>query len=438
MADLGHPAVPPPALVELDEPAEPSRAEVRAALERLATDAPTLADATIALAARGEELEVLLAAAAARRDEHLAGEGRAGVVTYSPKVFVPLTRLCQDRCHYCTFATVPGRLPAAYLERDEVLEIARAGAEQGCTEVLFTLGDRPEARWAAARDWLGARDLTSTLDHVYKSAEAVLQETGLLPHLNPGVMDLLELQRLRSVSPSMGMMLETTATRLWSQPGGAHFGSPDKEPALRRRVIDDAGRARVPFTTGILVGIGEHRAERAQSLLLLAESARRGGHVQEVIVQNFRAKPDTAMRGEPDAEFDAFVAAVAVARMIMPLGVSVQAPPNLAGDLDDSASAAQDQALLLRAGIDDWGGVSPVTPDHVNPERPWPGLDALRRVTASAGFTLAPRLTIYPRYVRDPNTWLHPDLVDPVIALADQRGLAREREPCPRPMTAAR
>ena len=373
--------MPPPALVELDEPAEPARAEVRAALERLVADAPTLADATTVLAARGEELEVLLAAAAARRDEHLAGEGRPGVVTYSPKVFVPLTRLCQDRCHYCTFATVPGRLPAAYLERDEVLEIARAGAEQGCTEVLFTLGDRPEARWAAARDWLGARNLASTLDHVYESAEAVLQETGLLPHLNPGVMDLLELQRLRSVSPSMGMMLETTATRLWSQPGGAHFGSPDKEPALRRRVIDDAGRARVPFTTGILVGIGEHRAERAQSLLLLAESARRGGHVQEVIVQNFRAKPDTAMRGEPDAEFDAFVAAVAVARLIMPLGVSVQAPPNLAGDLDDSASAAQDQALLLRAGIDDWGGVSPVTPDHVNPERPWPGLDALRQVT---------------------------------------------------------
>ena len=234
------------------------------------------------------------------------------------------------------------------------------------------------------------------------------QETGLLPHLNPGVMDLLELQRLRSVSPSMGMMLETTATRLWSQPGGAHFGSPDKEPALRRRVIDDAGRARVPFTTGILVGIGEHRAERAQSLLLLAESARRGGHVQEVIVQNFRAKPDTAMRGEPDAEFDAFVAAVAVARLIMPLGVSVQAPPNLAGDLDDSASAAQDQALLLRAGIDDWGGVSPVTPDHVNPERPWPGLDALRQVTSGAGFTLTPRLTIYPRYVRDPNTLAAP------------------------------
>ncbi|MEJ2888147.1 7,8-didemethyl-8-hydroxy-5-deazariboflavin synthase CofG [Actinomycetospora aeridis] len=437
MADLPHPLSLPRPLVELPEPGEPSRTEVRAALGRAADGAladdpehpTTLADATTLLAARGEELDALLGLAAARRDEHLALEGRAGVVTYSPKVFVPLTRLCQDRCHYCTFATVPGRLPAAYLERDEVLEIAREGAAQGCTEVLFTLGDRPEARWAAARDWLGARDLGSTLDHVEQSARAVLEETGLLPHLNPGVMDLVELQRLRGVSPSMGMMLETTATRLWSQPGGAHFGSPDKEPALRRRVVDDAGRARVPFTSGILVGIGEHRAERAQSLLVLAGSARRGGHLQEVIVQNFRAKPDTAMRGEPDAEFDAFVAAVAVARLIMPLGVSVQAPPNLAGDLDDSASAAQDQALLLRAGIDDWGGVSPVTPDHVNPERPWPGLDALRAVTGAAGFTLRPRLTIYPRYVRDPNRWLHPDLVDPVIALADQQGLAAERRP---------
>ncbi|GAA4771821.1 hypothetical protein GCM10023200_00160 [Actinomycetospora chlora] len=436
MADLGNPTAPATPLVELSAPPEPSRDDVRAALARAADGAlgggsedRALDDATTLLAARGDDLEALLALAAARRDAHLAAEGRPGVVTYSPKVFVPLTRLCQDRCHYCTFATVPGRLPAAYLERDEVLEIARAGAAQGCTEVLFTLGDRPEARWAAARDWLGARGLATTLDHVHDSARAVLAETGLLPHLNPGVMDLVDLQRLRAVSPSMGMMLETTATRLWSQPGGAHFGSPDKEPALRRRVVDDAGHARVPFTSGILVGIGEHRAERAQSLLVLAASARRGGHLQEVIVQNFRAKPDTAMRGEPDAEFDAFVAAVAVARLIMPLGVSVQAPPNLAGELDDSASAAADQALLLRAGIDDWGGVSPVTPDHVNPERPWPGLDALRAVTGAAGFTLTPRLTVYPRYVRDPNRWLHPDLVDPVTALADEQGLARVRRP---------
>lgn len=437
LADLPDPAPLPRGLVELPEPPEPSRTDVEIALGRAAEgalagdpqDPAALREATTLLAARGEQLDALLALAAARRDAHLRAEGRPGVVTYSPKVFVPLTRLCRDRCHYCTFATVPGRLPAAYLERDEVLEIARAGAAQGCTEVLFTLGDRPEERWSAAREWLGARGLGTTLDHVHDAAQAVLHETGMLPHLNPGVMDLVELQRLRAVSPSMGTMLETTATRLWSRPGGAHYGSPDKEPALRRRVVDDAGRARVPFTSGILVGIGEHRAERAQSLLVLAESARRGEHLQEVIVQNFRAKPDTAMRGEPDAEFDAFVAAVAVARLIMPLGVSVQAPPNLAGELDDSTSAAQDQALLLRAGIDDWGGVSPVTPDHVNPERPWPGLDALREVTAAAGFTLTPRLTIHPRYVRDPNRWLHPDLVDPVIALADPDGLARVRRP---------
>ena len=437
MADLPDIAVPPPALAELPEPPAPSGGDVLRALERAGRgvlagepeDPRVLADAATLLAARGAELDALLVLAARRRDEHLALEGRPGVVTYSPKVFVPLTRLCRDRCHYCTFATVPGRLPAAYLERDEVLEIARAGAAQGCTEVLFTLGDRPEDRWAAARDWLGARGLRTTLDHVEASAAAVLAETGLLPHLNPGVLDLVELARLRAVAPSMGMMLETTATRLWARPGGAHFGSPDKEPALRRRVIDDAGHARVPFTSGILVGIGEHRAERAQSLLVVADAARRGGHLQEVIVQNFRAKPDTAMRGEPDAEFDGFVAAVAVARLIMPLGVSVQAPPNLAGELADEQSAADDQALLLRAGIDDWGGVSPVTPDHVNPERPWPGLDALRAVTSAAGFTLTPRLTVYPRYVRDPNAWLHPDLVGPVSALTDGHGLARDRRP---------
>jgi FO synthase len=227
----------------------------------------------------------------------------------------------------------------------------------------------------------------------------------------------------------MGMMLETTATRLWSEPGGPHYGSPDKEPAVRLRAIDDAGAARVPFTSGILVGIGEDRDERATSLLALGAAARRHGHLQEVIVQNFRAKPDTAMRGEPDAEFDEFVAAVAVARLIMPLGVSIQAPPNLAGELGDGASAHDDQALLLRAGIDDWGGVSPVTPDHVNPERPWPGLDDLRAVTARAGFALTPRLTVYPRYVRDADRWIDPAVRGAVAALADERGLARDRQP---------
>ncbi|GLZ50667.1 7,8-didemethyl-8-hydroxy-5-deazariboflavin synthase CofG [Actinomycetospora sp. NBRC 106378] len=383
------------------------------------------ADVVRLLAARGEALDALLARAGRRRDEHLVHEGRPGVVTYSPKVFVPLTRLCRDRCHYCTFATVPGRVPAAYLELDEVLEIARAGADQGCTEVLFTLGDRPEARWRAAGDWLAARGYTSTIDYVRAAAQAVLDETGLLPHLNPGVMTPDELAVLRPVAPSMGMMLESTSTLL-IEPGGAHFGSPDKDPAVRLAAIADAGRARVPFTTGILVGIGESLRDRAESLLALARLAAEYGHLQEVIVQNFRAKPDTAMRGEPDAEFDEFVATVAVARLLMPLGVTVQAPPNLAGELGDAADAADDQALLLRAGIDDWGGVSPVTPDHVNPERPWPGLDALAEVTARAGFALRPRLTVYPRYQREPG-WIDPAVAPVVGKLADADGLVAPR-----------
>lgn len=393
------------------------------------------ADVVRLLAARGEALDALLARAGRRRDEHLAHEGRTGVVTYSPKVFVPLTRLCRDRCHYCTFATVPGRLPAAYLELDEVLEIARAGADQGCTEVLFTLGDRPEARWRAAGDWLTARGYTSTIDYVRAAAQAVLDETGLLPHLNPGVMTPDELAVLRPVAPSMGMMLESTSTLL-IEPGGAHFGSPDKDPSVRLAAIADAGRARVPFTTGILVGIGESLRDRAESLLALARLAEEFGHLQEVIVQNFRAKPDTAMRGEPDAEFDEFVATVAVARLLMPLGVTVQAPPNLAGELGDAADAADDQALLLRAGIDDWGGVSPVTPDHVNPERPWPGLDALAEVTARAGFALRPRLTVYPRYQREPG-WIDPAVAPVVGKLADAHGLVEAQRSGARPVEMA-
>ncbi|HEY2226080.1 MAG TPA: 7,8-didemethyl-8-hydroxy-5-deazariboflavin synthase CofG [Actinomycetospora sp.] len=385
------------------------------------------------LSARGPDLDALLARAAARRDAHLAAQGRAGIVTYSPKVFVPLTRLCRDRCHYCTFATVPGRVPAAYLEIDEVLDIARDGAAQGCTEVLFTLGDRPEDRWRAAGGWLEARGYASTIDYVRACAQAVLDETGLLPHLNPGVMSPAELASLRSVAPSMGMMLESTSTLL-IEPGGAHFGSPDKDPEVRLRVLADAGRARIPFTSGILVGIGETRRDRAESLLALTRLAREHGHLQEIIVQNFRAKPDTAMRGEPDAEFDEFVAAVAVARLVLPLGVTVQAPPNLAGELGDGAtehSARDDQALLLRAGIDDWGGVSPVTPDHVNPERPWPGLDDLARVTADAGFTLRPRLTVHPRYLGDGHRgggWIDPAVAPAVAALADADGLVRDRD----------
>ncbi|MEU7573780.1 bifunctional FO biosynthesis protein CofGH [Micromonospora sp. NPDC049240] len=397
----------------------PTEASVRRALGRAATGRALDADEAAALlTARGAALDELFRIAGEIRDAGLREAGRPGVVTYSKKVFIPLTRLCRDRCHYCTFATVPHRLPAAYLERDEVLAIAREGAAQGCKEALFTLGDRPEERWPAAREWLDERGYDSTLDYLRACAVAVLEETGLLPHLNPGVLSWSELQRLKPVAPSMGMMLETTATRLWSEPGGPHFGSPDKEPAVRLRVLDDAGRVGVPFTTGILIGIGEHRAERVDALFAIRRAMREYGHLQEVIVQNFRAKPDTAMRGMPDAELHDLAATVAVARVLLGPKARIQAPPNLiAGEYD----------LLLRAGIDDWGGVSPVTPDHVNPERPWPQLDELAARTAAAGFTLRERLTVYPEYVRAGGPWLDPRLLPHVTALAEPAtGLAVE------------
>ncbi|GIJ33041.1 bifunctional FO biosynthesis protein CofGH [Micromonospora sediminimaris] len=392
---------------------------VRRALRRAATGrALDVDEASTLLTARGTALEELLGIAGAIRDAGLRDAGRPGVVTYSKKVFIPLTRLCRDRCHYCTFATVPHRLPAAFLDRDEVLAIARAGAAQGCKEALFTLGDRPEERWPAARQWLDERGYGSTLDYVRACAVAVLEETGLLPHLNPGVLSWAELQRLKPVAPSMGMMLETTATRLWSEPGGPHYGSPDKEPAVRLRVLDDAGRVGVPFTTGILIGIGETLAERVDAIFAIRRTHREYGHLQEVIVQNFRAKPDTAMRGMPDAELHDLAATVAVARVLLGPKARIQAPPNLiAGEYD----------LLLRAGIDDWGGVSPVTPDHVNPERPWPQLDVLAARTAAAGFTLRERLTVYPEYVQAGEPWLDARLLPHVTALADPTtGLAVE------------
>ncbi|HKT00863.1 MAG TPA: bifunctional FO biosynthesis protein CofGH [Rugosimonospora sp.] len=373
-------------------------------------------EAATLLGARGGALDELLAAAGAVRDAGLVRAGRPGVVTYSKKVFIPLTRLCRDRCHYCTFATVPHRLPAPFLDRDEVLAIARAGAALGCKEALFTLGDRPEDRWPVAREWLSERGYESTVDYLRAVAVAVLEETGLLPHLNPGVLTWADLQRLKPVAPSMGMMLETTATRLWSDPKGAHYGSPDKEPAVRLRVLEDAGRVGVPFTTGILIGIGETPPERAESLFAIRRVAREYGHIQEVIVQNFRAKPDTAMRGMPDAELNDLAATIAVARLVLGPAARIQAPPNL---IDG------EYALLLRAGIDDWGGVSPLTPDHVNPERPWPQLDELARRTAEAGFELRERLTIYPEYARRGVPWLDPRLVEHVGALLDpSTGLA--------------
>ncbi|WP_347059893.1 bifunctional FO biosynthesis protein CofGH [Blastococcus sp. HT6-30] len=405
----------------------PSESAVRRALVRAergvvldAVEAETLLHARGL--GEGEPLDRLLTAAGRVRDAGLTSAGRPGVVTYSRKVFIPLTHLCRDRCHYCTFVTTPGQLraegKAPYLSPDEVLDIARAGAAMGCKEALFTLGDRPEDRWPVAAQWLEAHGFDSTLGYLRAMAIRVLEETGLLPHLNPGVLSWEEIQRLKPVSASMGMMLETTATRLWSQPGGPHFGSPDKEPAVRLRVLEDAGRCAVPFTTGVLLGIGEDYAERVDAVLQIRATALRHGHVQEVIVQNFRAKPRTAMQTSADLELQEYVAAVAVTRLLLGPKARVQAPPNL--------SDSTELGLLLRAGVDDWGGVSPLTPDHVNPERPWPNIDKLAELTADAGFTLRERLAAQPGYVLAPEPWLDPRVRPHVAALAGPDGLAVE------------
>ncbi|MCX5211187.1 bifunctional FO biosynthesis protein CofGH [Kitasatospora sp. NBC_00240] len=395
------------------------RRALRRARDGVALDA---AEAAVLLQARGDDLRDLCASAARVRDAGLEAAGRPGVVTYSKKVFIPLTRLCRDKCHYCTFVTVPGKLRRAghgmYLSPDEVLEIARQGAALGCKEALFTLGDRPEDRWPEAREWLDAHGYDDTLAYVRAMAIRVLEETGLLPHLNPGVLTWTDFQRLKPVAPSMGMMLETTATRLWSEPGGPHFGSPDKEPAVRLRVLEDAGRSAVPFTTGVLIGIGETYEERADALFAIRRTARQYHAIQEVIVQNFRAKPDTAMRAMPDAELEELAAAIAVTRLVLGPSARIQAPPNLV----DS-----EFALIIGAGIDDWGGVSPLTPDHVNPERPWPHIEDLAARTAESGFELRERLTVYPEYLLRGEPWLDPRILPHVNALADPvTGLARE------------
>ncbi|GAA2191099.1 bifunctional FO biosynthesis protein CofGH [Streptomyces bangladeshensis] len=394
---------------------------MRRALKR-ARDGVALdvAEAAVLLQARGEDLTDLAASAARVRDAGLEAAGRPGVITYSKSVFIPLTRLCRDKCHYCTFATVPGKLRRAghgmFLSPDEVLDIARKGAALGCKEALITLGDKPEDRWPEAREWLDAHGYDDTIAYVRAVSIRILEETGLLPHLNPGVMTWTDFQRLKPVAPSMGMMLETTATRLWSEPGGPHFGSPDKEPAVRLRVLEDAGRSSVPFTSGLLIGIGETYEERAESLFALRKIARAYHGIQELIIQNFRAKPDTAMRGMPDAELDDLVATVAVARHIMGPSACLQAPPNLV----DS-----EYERLIGAGIDDWGGVSPLTIDHVNPERPWPQIEELTARSRAAGFELRERLCVYPEFVRRGEPWLDPRLRPHVSALADpETGLA--------------
>ncbi|MCV7189868.1 bifunctional FO biosynthesis protein CofGH [Mycolicibacterium thermoresistibile] len=439
--DLPEPVVPPPPSAAGSGAAgpgggAPSAAGLRRVLRR-ARDGMVLNvdEAAIAMTARGEALADLCASAARVRDAGLESAGRRGPagglpVTYSRKVFIPVTHLCRDTCHYCTFVTVPGKLRAAgrgmYLEPDEIVEIARRGAELGCKEALFTLGDRPESRWPEARQWLDERGYDSTLAYVRAMAIRVLEETGLLPHLNPGVMSWSELSLLKPVAPSMGMMLETTSRRLFETKGMAHYGSPDKDPAVRLRTLDDAGRLSIPFTTGLLVGIGETVRERAETLHAIRGSHKEFGHVQEVIVQNFRAKQHTAMAGAPDAGFEEFVATIATARLVLGPKMRIQAPPNLVSRSECLA--------LLGAGVDDWGGVSPLTPDHVNPERPWPALDELAAVTAEAGFELTERLTAQPAYVQAGVAWIDPRVRAHVDALADPAtGLARDVRPVGRP-----
>ncbi|MCW2809449.1 MAG: 7,8-didemethyl-8-hydroxy-5-deazariboflavin synthase [Marmoricola sp.] len=377
-----------------------------------------LGEAAALLAARGPELERLTAVARRVRDAGLTDAGRPGIITYSRKVFIPLTRLCRDRCHYCTFVTTPGQLSreeqSPFMSPDEVVAIARRGAELGCKEALFTLGDRPELRWPEAAAWLAEAGYDSTLEYVRATAIRVLEETGLLPHLNPGVMSWAEMSRLKPVAPSMGMMLETTSRRLHETMGLPHHKSPDKDPSVRLRVLEDAGRLNVPFTTGLLVGIGETLEERADSIFELRRIHREHGSIQEVIMQNFRAKPDTAMRHVDDVPLEEYLAAIATARIVLGPGVRLQAPPNLVDLIECRA--------LLDAGVDDFGGISPLTPDHVNPERPWPQIDKLEQLCQDAGFELRERLTAHPAYLDVP--WLDPRLKGHVDALRGSDGLA--------------
>src|SRR5215217_4628656 len=371
-------------------------------------------EAALALTARGEDLADLCVSAARVRDAGLESAGRRGPygrlpVSYSRKVFIPVTHLCRDTCHHCTFVTVPGKLRAAgagmYLEPDAIRDV-----------------DRPEERWDEARQWLNERGYESTLDYMRAMSIRVLEETGLLPHLNPGVMSWAELSRLKPVAPSMGMMLETTSRRLFETKGLAHYGSPDKDPQVRLRTLTDAGRLSIPFTTGLLVGIGETLAERADTIHAIRKWHREFGHIQEVIVQNFRAKDDTAMRSVPDAGIEDFLATIAVTRLVLGPTMRIQAPPNLV--------SREECLALLAAGVDDWGGVSPLTPDHVNPERPWPALEELAAVTAEGGYDLVQRLTAHPRYVQAGAAWIDPRVRGHVAALADpETGLARDINP---------
>lgn len=357
----------------------------------------------------GEEVRLLLEAASVLRDRC-----KGKTVTFSPKIFIPLTNLCRDFCGYCTFRKAPGEAGAKTMTLDEVLSVARKGRALGCTEALFSLGDRPEAIYGEMRRFLEAMGLKRTLDYLYEACKLVLEETGLLPHSNPGLLGVGDLKRLREVNASLGLMLENVSERLML-PGGPHFGAPDKVPSLRLKTIEEAGKLSIPFTTGILIGIGETWEERVDSLLAIRELQSRYGHIQEVIVQNFRAKPDIPMRDQPEPGVEEMLKTIALARLVLGGDMNIQAPPNLSPE-------AYPRYLL--AGINDWGGVSPLTPDYVNPEAPWPALVALRQRTAEAGFTVKARLPVYPEFLRRAERFIAPSLLPYVEKLCDREGLA--------------
>src|SRR5689334_8941020 len=375
-------------------------------------------------------LAELMAEAAALRD---STHGR--LISYSRKVFIPLTKLCRDVCHYCTFAQVPRAGKPVYLSPDEVIAIARAGAAAGCTEALFTLGDKPDVRYQAERDGLKALGHETTISYLRAMCLLVLRETGLLQHDNPGVMTREEIAGLREVTSSQGIMLESTSERLCER-GGVHYGSPDKHPAVRLETLRLAGELKVPFTTGILIGIGETRDERIDALEAIRDLHATHGHIQEVIVQNFPAKADTKLANSEEPDLDELLWTIATARLILGPDMNIQAPPNLSPGVYQK---------LIDAGLNDWGGVSPVTPDHVNPEAPWPAITELARKSAEAGKLLVNRLPVYPAYVRVADTWLAPDIATRVRRMSDAEGFARDDEwapgntmPPPAPLVLAR
>src|SRR5262245_49311717 len=360
--------------------------------------------------AQGDELETLLAAAAEVRDR---SKGR--VVTFSPKIFVPLTNLCRDFCGYCTFRKAPDEPGAKTMTIDEVLRVVRQGKLLGCTEVLFSLGDKPEAIYPEMKQFLTSEGYHRTLSYLYEACRTVLEETDLLPHANPGVMGRADLQRLKEVNVSIGLMLENISDRL-TLAGGPHFDAPDKKPAVRLRTIEEAGKLHIPFTTGILIGIGETWEERIDSLFVIREIHKRHGHIQEVIVKNFRAKPDIPMRDYPNASYDDMLKTIALARLILGGDMNIQAPPNL---------TPEKYELYLNAGINDWGGISPLTPDFINPEAPWPELQTLKQKSAEAGFDLKARLPIYPEFIAQAEKFLPASLLSYVERLGDTSGLVK-------------